>query len=104
MTYPEQEWSAILTINGTESKFGYNVSWSNVLGLEEDKVVAMPNILAISELRDLRQSILMRNDVKKYPHLSGLSLPKLPDKTMALLIGADIQAAHRSRELRAGED
>ena len=42
--------------------------------------------------------------MKKYPHISELSLPELPAKSVELFIGADVQAAHRPQELRVGED
>jgi len=93
---------SLTTVNGSESKIGYNVSLS-VCGYTEGHEISMSNVLAIPELPGLSSNIPTMSDVAMYQHLQGVHFPELQNKRVGLLIGADVQEAHRQLQRREGK-
>ena len=71
--------------------------------MNESKELFLREVIAVSDLPDLEDNIPTRNEVKHYPELlNNVDFCCLTDKRVRLLIGANVQAAHRVVEARYG--
>ena len=93
---------SLSTLHGTNEQKGCSVDIV-VKGVNESKELFLREVIAVSDLPDLEDSIPTRNDVKHYPELlNNVDFCCLTDKRVRLLIGANVQAAHRVVEARYG--
>ena len=93
---------SLSTLHGTNEQKGCSVDIV-VKGVNESKELFLREVIAVSDLPDLDDNIPTRNDVKHYPELlNNVNFCCLTDKRVRLLIGANVQAAHRVVEARYG--
>ena len=82
------------TVNVCKMTQDVRLTSLSVKGLNLTKSIDITNVLAVSNLPDLQDSISSDTDVHRYTHLSGIQFTKLDSTDIDLLIGADIQPAH----------
>ena len=70
-----------------------------VFDLDEHNFVELPAVFLTPKLPVSKDSIPQQEDVSKYPHLSGIELPKI-DACIGLLIGNDVPKALEPTEMR----
>ena len=69
--------------------------------LNEESSIAVRRMLVYPEIDAKPNDYPIEIDTGKYPHLEGISLPKLENNHVDLLIGADIPLAHISEVKRS---
>ena len=68
--------------------------------VNEAQVVSLAEVIAVSSLPKLEDSIPRMQDVKKYSYLRGIEFPEVDSSKVELLIGAKVLAAHRIKNIR----
>ena len=91
------------TINGTEQRSGIKVDL-NLHGVNDQQhILSLQDVVAVPALPDLRESVPDHADVERYSDLlQNAMMTCLQNKSVELMIGADVQAAHRQLEYRIG--
>ena len=85
---------ALTTINaeGTQRLGEEEVSLT-VKALMSNEYIHLDRVWTVNNLPVLKRSIPCTEDIRDWPHLQGISLPKL-DKEVSILIGSDVPEAH----------
>ena len=68
------------------------------------KVVQLPKVYALTKFPQLRNSIPLPADIKKWDHLKDLSVPHIGKSGVTLLIGQDVPSALVPLEIRKGRE
>ena len=91
------------TINGTEQRSGNKVDL-NLRGVNDQQhILSLQDVVAVPALPDLRESVPDHADIERYSDLlQNAVMTCLQNKFVELLIGANVQAAHRQLEFRIG--
>ena len=74
-----------------------------VCDLEEKNSVELPIVFTRTKLPVAKEDIPRQDDVNRWPHLQGISLPQI-DSDVELLIGNDVPLALEPKEVRASSD
>ena len=92
---------ALTTINaeGTQ-RLGEELSLT-VKALTSNDYIHLDRVYTVNNLPVSKKSIPCTEDIRDWPHLKGISLPKL-DKEVSILIGNDVPEAHWVFEERRG--
>ena len=92
---------SLATINGTEQRSGIKVDL-NLHGVNDQQhILSLQDVVAVPALPDLRESVPDHADIERYSDLlQNAAMTCLQNKSVELLIGADVQAAHRQLEYR----
>ena len=92
---------ALTTINaeGTQ-RLGEDVSLT-VKALTSNEYIHLDRVWTVNNLPVSKRSIPCTEDICDWPHLQGISLPKL-DKEVPILIGSNVPEAHLVFEERRG--
>ena len=83
------------TIYGQEVNLG-------VQPLNGNDAVSQRNVWSVKRLPISTKSAAVNADIKNFPHLSDIDLPKIDTKNVKLLIGTDCPGAHIPLEVRSG--
>ena len=83
------------------SRVGYEVAL-DVRALNGDGHVHLDKVWTVDHLPALNRNLPCEEDLKRWPHLRGIELPKLGSKTVEILIGNDVPEAHWVFEQRRG--
>ena len=94
---------SLATISGTEQRSGIKVDL-NLRGVNDQQhILSLQDVVAVPALPDLRESVPDHADIERYSDLlQNAAMTCLQNKSVELLIGADVQAAHRQLEYRIG--
>jgi len=90
------------TINGSTDFPQTMKTVLSVKGFNLSRSIELDTVFAVPRLPDLSESIPRELDTSHYPYLCGIKFPELVCQDIDLLIGADVQAAHRIHETRYG--
>ena len=92
---------SLTTINAQRTKrSGEEVSLT-VRALSSDECIQLDRVWTVDKLPVSKKSIPSTEDIRDWPHLQGISIPKL-DKEVSILIGNDVPEAHWVFEERRG--
>lgn len=92
---------SLTTINAERTKrSGEEVSLT-VRALSSDECIQLDRVWTVDKLPVSKKSIPSTEDIRDWPHLQGISIPKL-DKEVSILIGNDVPEAHWVFEERRG--
>jgi len=92
---------ALTTINAEGTQLlGEEVSLT-VKALTSNEYIHLDRVWTVNNLPVSKGSIPCTEDIRDWPHLQGISLPKL-DKEGSILIGSDVPEAHWVFEERRG--
>ena len=80
---------------------GYEVAL-DVSALNGDGNVRLDKVWTVDRLPALNRNLPCEEDLKRWPHLRGIELPKLDNKTVEILVGNDVPEAHWVFEQRRG--
>ena len=72
---------------------GYEVAL-DVRALNGDGNVHLGKVWTVDRLPALNRNLPSEEDLKRWPHLRGIEIPKLDSKTVEILIGNDVPEAH----------
>ena len=76
-----------------------------VMDLEETKHLQMPNVFSTKMLNIPTSALACQEDVKRWPHLEGITLPgTINDGVVSLLIGMDVPNALQPLEVQKSEN
>ena len=64
--------------------------------------MSLRNVWSVKRLPISTKSAAVNADIKNFPHLSDIDLPKIDTKNVMLLIGTDCPGAHIPLEVRSG--
>ena len=73
-----------------------------VQGLGQKECLEIPNALSVSDLSVAESCIPSKDDISKWCHLDGISIPELENPEVTILIGTDVPEAHWKLEERRG--
>ena len=73
-----------------------------VQGVGQKDCLEIPSALSVKELSVARSCIPTTEDISKWRHLNGVSIPKLDNPEVTILIGTDVPEAHWKLEERRG--
>jgi len=92
---------SLTTINAEGAqRLGEEVSLT-VKALTSNEYIHLDRIWTVNNLPVSKRSIPFTDDIRDWPHLQGISSPKL-DKEVSILIGSDVPEAHWVFEERRG--
>ena len=63
-------------------------------GLGQKECLEIPNALSVSDLSVAESCIPSKDDISKWCHLDGISIPELENPEVTILIGTDVPEAH----------
>ena len=90
---------SLTTLGKQNSATECSVFKLEVFDLDEHNFVELPAVFSTQKLPVSKDSIPQQEDVSKYPHLSGIELPRI-DACIGLLIGNDVPKALEPKEIR----
>ena len=92
---------SVATIDGVKEDCKSSVTSLEVLDLDEDVLVELPNVFSIQQLNISKDAIATQKDVDRLTYLQGLQLPRALDNgEINLLIGVDVPEALQPVEIR----
>ena len=97
----------LTTVSGNESTDVRLVALEVVAaksGAEKLGIIQLPKVYALPNLPTLENCIASANDIRKWPHLKDLGLPKVDGSGISILIGQDVPEALWPLELRKGKE
>ena len=83
-------------------KLGAEVKLS-VEAIDSSEILKVPRMWTVNQLNVSTSSIPSVEDINKWPHLHGISLPGIEEKDTRLLIGGDVPEAFWILDERRGE-
>ncbi|XP_065068249.1 uncharacterized protein LOC135693649, partial [Rhopilema esculentum] len=96
---------SVATINGSKTYCQTSVVSLEVMDLEETKHLQMPNVFSTKMLNIPTSALACQEDVKRWPHLEGITLPgTINDGVVSLLIGMDVPNALQPLEVQKSEN
>ena len=103
----EQAKLSLTTVNSSESTDVELVALEVVAAksrAEKAGVIQLPNVYALPNLPTLENCIASPSDIRKWPHLKDLRLPRVDESGVSILIGQDVPEALWPLELRKGKE
>ena len=91
----------LTTMNGVSQESGRSYSFY-VQGVGQKDCIEIQNALSVKDLSVAKSCIPSKEDVAKWRHFDGISVPELERSEVSLLIGADVPEAHWKLEERRG--
>ena len=92
---------SLSTIEKQKSKVKCNVVTLVVHNLQEDEFIDLPSVFSTPAYPITCNDIPKEEDVKRWPHLDGIYIPKV-EAQVGLLIGNDNPKALEPREIKLG--
>ena len=92
---------SVATIDGVKEDCKSSVTSLEVLDLDEDVLVELPNVFSVQQLNISKDAIARQEDVDRLAYLQGVQLPRAIDNgEISLLIGVDVPEALQPVEIR----
>ena len=103
----EQAKLSLTTVNSSESTDVELVALEVVVAksrAEKAGAIQLPNVYALPNLPTLENCIASPSDIRKWPHLKDLRLPRVDESGVSILIGQDVPEALWPLELQKGKE
>lgn len=91
----------LTTMNGVSQESSKSYSFY-VQGLGQKDCLEIQNALSVKDLSVAKSCIPSKEDIAKWRHFDGISVPELESPDVTVLIGADVPEAHWKLEERRG--
>lgn len=92
---------SVATIDGVKENCKSSVTSLEVLDLDEDVSVELPNVFSMQQLNISKDAIARQEDIDRLAYLQGVQLPRAIDHgEISLLIGVDVPEALQPVEIR----
>ncbi|CAB4032849.1 Hypothetical predicted protein, partial [Paramuricea clavata] len=91
----------LTTMNNVSQESGRS-HFLYVQGLGQKDCLEIPNALSVKSLSVARSCIPNKEDIAKWRHFDGISIPELDNTEVTILIGTDVPEAHWKLEERRG--
>jgi hypothetical protein len=91
----------LTTMNGVSQESGKSYAFY-VQGIGEKDCLEIPSALSVKDLSIANSCIPAEQDIAKWRHFEGISVPELESPEVTILIGADVPEAHWKLEERRG--
>ena len=82
----------LTTLSNTEEQSGLEVGLK-VSSIDGVKDLCLPRVWSVERIPVSEKSTPVPDDLRRWPHLQGLSFPHIDDQTVMLLIGGDCPEA-----------
>ncbi|XP_044182749.1 uncharacterized protein LOC114952001 [Acropora millepora] len=90
---------SLTTMDREDNRSASRIVSLQVMDLEEENAVEMPCVFTRPKLPVSAKNGARQEDIDRWPHLSGVKLPKI-DSNVGLLIGSDVPEALEPKEIR----
>jgi len=90
---------SLTTMEREHSKTDFCIVSLEVLDLDEVNFIESPSVFTRRKLSVAAENIATQEDIDRWPHLSGIQLPKI-DTNVDLLIGTDVPEILEPKEVR----
>ena len=90
---------SLTTMEKEQSKTDCCIVSLEVLDLDEVNLIELPSVFTRKKLPVAAENVATQDDIDRWPHLSGIQLPKV-DANVGLLIGSDAPEVLEPKEVR----